>query len=106
MDLCGFNTDLIDEVKEAISRKTGIKPEAILINASHTHFVPGTQQWQPCAPHNRYTDINQMEKVVKPAMIKVGDEEANQLYPEELSLGRETTAIGRDRSNKVDPETY
>lgn len=106
MDLCGFNTDLIDEVKEAISRKTGIKPDAILINASHTHFVPGTQQWLPWAPHNRYPDVNYMEKVVKPAMIKVGVEAANQLFPAELSFGRGTTAIGRNRSNKGNPEPY
>src|SRR5690606_39659279 len=84
MDLCGFNTDLIDEVKEAISRKTGIKPEAILINASHTHFVPGTQQWLPWAPHNRYPDVNYMEKVVKPAMIKVGVEARSEEHTSEL----------------------
>ena len=106
MDLCGFNADMIDEVKGQIARKSGIKPEAILINASHTHFVPGTQRWIPWAPHNRYPDVNYMEKVVKPAMVKVGLEALSQLVPADLSFGRGTTTIGRNRSNAGNPEPY
>lgn len=106
MDLCGFNADLIGEVKASISQKTGIAPEAILINASHTHFVPGTQKWLPWAPHNRYPDVNYMEKVVKPAMIKAGVEAATHLFPARLSFGRGTTAIGRNRSNAGSAEPY
>lgn len=106
MDLCGFNSDMIDEVKGAIGRKTGLKPESILINASHTHFIPGTQRWLPWAPHNRYPDVNYMEKVVKPAMIKAGIEAASKTFPANLSVGRGTTTIGRNRSNGSSSEPY
>jgi hypothetical protein len=106
MDLCGFNSDMIEEVKASIGKKTGLRPESILINASHTHFAPGTQKWLPWAPHNRYPDVNYMEKVVKPAMIKAGIEASTQLFPAKLSFGRGKTNIGRNRSNAGSPEPY
>ncbi|ODS83515.1 MAG: hypothetical protein ABS46_06180 [Cytophagaceae bacterium SCN 52-12] len=106
MDLCGFNSDMIDNVKASISGKTGLPAEAILINASHTHFVPGTQRWIPWAPHNRYPDVNYMEKVVKPAMIKAGVEASSKLFPVRLSFGRGTTTIGANRRNPGSTEPY
>lgn len=106
MDLCGFNSDMIGNVKASISRKTGLPAEAILINASHTHFVPGTQRWIPWAPHNRYPDVNYMEKVVKPAMIKAGVEATSKLFPVRLSFGRGSTTIGANRRNPGSTEPY
>ncbi len=106
MDLCGFNSDMINNVKASISKKTGLPPEAILINASHTHFVPGTQRWIPWAPHNRYPDVNYMEKVVKPAMVRAGIEASSKLFPVRLSFGRGTTAIGANRRNPGSKEPY
>lgn len=106
MDLCGFNADFIREVKASISGKTGLAPDAILINASHTHFIPGTQKWLTWAPHNRYPDVNYLNKVVRPAMIGAAVEAASKLFPARLAFGRGTTAIGVNRSNKGSKEPY
>lgn len=106
MDLCGFNSDFIQDVKRVISKKTGTNENAILINASHTHFVPGTQKWLPWAPHNRYPDVNYLYKVVKPAMVRAAVEAASKMFPADISFGRGTTDIGANRSNGTSKEPY
>jgi hypothetical protein len=106
LDLCGFNSDFTDEIKKELSVKTGIAPHAILINASHTHFVPGTQQWLTWAPHNRLPDENYMTKVVKPGILKAAREAVETLRPSTIYFGRGTTKIGKNRSNGGNPEPY
>jgi hypothetical protein len=39
-DLIGFSPDVIEPICERIAKKTGLKREQILINASHTHSGP------------------------------------------------------------------
>lgn len=40
-DIFGFGDDVVAAIRE-IARPWGIPPEAIILNASHTHFAPGT----------------------------------------------------------------
>lgn len=99
LDLCGFNYNFANEIKEELSRKNGIPTSAILINASHTHFVPGTQAWLTWAPHNRVPDSNYLYKVVKPAILKSAQKALSEMYPSNIHFGRGSTTIGRNRSN-------
>jgi hypothetical protein len=106
LDLCGFNSDFTDEIKKELSAKSGISPEAILINASHTHFVPGTQRWLTWAPHNRLPDENYMSKVVKPGILKAANEALGNLHTSAIYFGRGTTNIGFNRSNGGNQKPY
>lgn len=106
LDLCGFNSDFTDEIKKELSAKTGIAPQAILINASHTHFVPGTQRWLTWAPHNRLPDENYMSKVVKPGILKAANEALGTLHTSTIYFGRGTTNIGFNRSNGGNQKPY
>ncbi|WP_215235537.1 hypothetical protein [Dyadobacter linearis] len=99
LDLCGFDGSFINEIKKDIAKKHRLPEEAILINASHTHFAPGTQKWLTWAPHNRYPDEAYMNKVVRPAMLKAADRALASSAPSYVKVGRGTTAIGRNRSN-------
>ncbi len=99
LDLCGFNHSFANEIKEELSQKRGIPTSAILINASHTHFVPGTQEWLTWAPHNRLPDSNYLYKVVKPAILKSANQALSQTHPSQVFFGRGSTTIGRNRSN-------
>ncbi len=99
LDLCGFNYNFATEIKEELSRKKGIPASAILINASHTHFVPGTQAWLTWAPHNRVPDSNYLYKVVKPAILNSAEKALASMHPSHLYFGRGSTTIGRNRSN-------
>lgn len=106
LDLCGFNSDFTDEIKKELSVKTGISPQAILINASHTHFVPGTQRWLTWAPHNRLPDENYMSKVVKPGILKAANQALETLHTSTIYFGRGTTNIGFNRSNGGNQKPY
>lgn len=47
-DLFGFDASMVDAVRKALE-PWGIPPEGILLNASHTHYAPGTlSQASPC----------------------------------------------------------
>ncbi|HRO46531.1 hypothetical protein [Agriterribacter sp.] len=39
VDICAMDKDFIDEVKKKIHEETGIKPDHILIAATHTHYA-------------------------------------------------------------------
>lgn len=106
LDLCGFNSDFTDEIKKELSVKTGIAPQSILINASHTHFVPGTQRWLTWAPHNRLPDENYMSKVVKPGILKAAYEALGTLHTSTIYFARGTTNIGFNRSNGGNQKPY
>lgn len=106
LDLCGFNSDFTDEIKKELSAKTGISAQAILINASHTHFVPGTQRWLTWAPHNRLPDENYMSKVVKPGILKAANQALATMHTSTIYFGRGTTNIGFNRSNGGNQKPY
>lgn len=106
VDLCGFGYGFGNEIKKAIALKSGLPPEAILINASHTHFVPGTQAWLTWAPHNRLPDSNYLNKVVKPAITKAAEIALDHMTPSTIYFGRGTTEIGYNRSNAGSKTPY
>lgn len=96
-DVCGFNHSFITSVKEEIFKKHKIAPSAILINASHTHFAPSTQDWTTWGSH-QLPDSVYMNTVVRPAFIAAIENALKNRRPSILSFGRGKTAIGKNRS--------
>ena len=98
-DLCGFNSDFITSIKQEVFKKHGLNPEAVLINASHTHFAPATQDWTTWGSH-QLPDTLYLNGVVRPAVLKVIALALKNRKPSVLSFGRGTTAIGHNRTLK------
>src|SRR5690606_36304219 len=103
LDLCGFDGSFINEVKEVIEKKHGIKPQAILVNASHTHFAPVTQNWPTWGPHCQKPDSTYLYGTVKPAIIASISTAIKNESEADIYFGRGTAAIGANRSLKQAP---
>lgn len=106
VDVCGFNSDFITSIKQEIFRKTKIPAAAILVNASHTHFAPVTQNWLTWGEHNQQPDSIYLNSVVKPAMINAIQTAVSNMAPSRLSFGRGKTAIGGNRAFTKAPLPY
>lgn len=96
-DLCGFNADFTTAIKRDAFRRYKLRPEAILINASHTHFAPSTQDWTTWGSH-QLPDTLYLNSVVRPAILKVIADAMKNREPALLSFGRGSTDIGHNRS--------
>jgi len=96
-DLTGFDYAFINKVKSDIFRRTGIPADAVLINASHTHFAPVTQGWYSWQEPNQYPDERYMEEVVRPNIVKAVCEAVDRLKPANLRFGRGQSIIGANR---------
>ncbi|SMD06238.1 hypothetical protein [Pedobacter africanus] len=96
-DVCGFNHNFISAIKQEIFRKHRIAPSAIMINASHTHFAPSTQDWTTWGAH-QLPDSVYLNGVVRPAIVKVIECAIRNMKPSVLAFGRGKTAIGSNRS--------
>lgn len=106
VDVCGFDYSFIQSVKDGIYKKTGIPHEAVLINASHSHFTPVTQSWITWEKQNQHPDTLYLNNVVRPRIIQSVEEAVNNAIPGELFFGRDTTNIGRNRSLRGDNIVY
>ena len=97
-DLTGFDFAFINEVKAAITEETGVESDAIMINASHTHFAPVSQYWLAWhEPHQR-PDWKYMSTVVKPALVSVARQAKENMKPSKIYFGRTRTDIGGNRA--------
>jgi hypothetical protein len=96
-DLCGFNADFITSIKRELFKKHGLRPEAVLINASHTHFAPASQDWTTWGSH-QLPDTLYLNGMVRPAVLKVVERAMKNRKPSRISFGRGTTEIGHNRS--------
>lgn len=98
LDLTGFDYAFINSVKKDIQAATGLPPQAILINASHTHFAPVSQKWSSWLEPNQNPDDVYMEQVVRPGIINAVEGALADLHPAHLFFGRTTSRIGGHRS--------
>ena len=97
-DLCGLDKSFVDDVKQEIERRRGIDASSILINVSHTHFAPVTQSWATWQKPNQSPDSVYLMKVIRPRMIQAIEESLDNMVPSKLYFGRDTCAIGINRS--------
>ena len=100
VDLCGFDFSFTEEVKREISKKTKLPVEAILINASHTHFAPVPQNYPAWPDFGLYPDQVYMQEVVKPGMVACVENAVKNMKESTISMGRSKSVIGRNRSLK------
>ncbi len=105
LDLVGINGSFTRRIKEEIFQQTGIPPEAVLINVSHTHFAPVTQAWPTWQDFNQQPDSNYL-RLVKKKILRTAGRAIENMQPARLFFGRETTDIGFNRSLPDHPELY
>ncbi len=98
LDVTGFDYAFINSVKKDITAKTSVPAEAILINASHSHFVPVTQGWYAWHEPVQYPDDQYMEEVIRPAVVSAACRAVADLHPGYLYFGRTDSYIGGHRS--------
>lgn len=105
-DLTGFDYSFINSIKSELKYKVGIPAEAILINASHTHFAPVTQGWYSWIEPNQYPDTLYLLKVVKPGIVQAVSEAIDRLQPAALYFASTQTFIGGNRCLSKDEAIY
>lgn len=106
VDLTGFDYSLGVAVKREIARKRGIPAEAILINASHSHFAPVAQAFPTWGEHQQLPDSLYLNKFVKKGMIEAIEQALDSMEKSKLTFGRGVTAIGANRSLSGEEALY
>ena len=106
LDVCGFDTNFVNIVKQEIYRKYGIAPNAVMVNASHTHFAPVTQPWLTWGPHCQRPDSTYLFTVVKSGMMAAVQQATQELKPANLYLGKSEADVGHNRNLPGDNLPY
>jgi hypothetical protein len=104
VDVCGLQYAFTQSIKDSLRHRFGIAPEGILINASHTHFAPVTQEWKAWAHYYHTPDSSYLYGVVQGAIISSVEMALQQLSPGGLSFTRGTTDIGANRRPQANPQ--
>jgi hypothetical protein len=97
LDLCGFEYSFADDIKAVVSKKHNIPKSAILINATHTHFAPITQEWSALGPFYSTPNERYLNDVVKQKVIDGIGQAINNMAPSKMYFGRGSTEIGLNR---------
>jgi hypothetical protein len=97
-DVCGFDANFVNAMKQDIQRTFGISPDAVMVNASHTHFAPVTQNWSTWGPHCQRPDSTYLYSVVKSAVMGAMRQATKALQPANLHVGKSEVAIGHNRN--------
>lgn len=99
MDLIGLDFDLVKEVKEGIAQQTGLAPEAVMLNASHTHGGPAVREYHAMGPRDpAYIDV------LRRKLIGVAKQAASQMRRASIAYGRSPVQIGVNRRQVTKPE--
>jgi hypothetical protein len=106
VDVCGFDYSFVNDIKHEIYRKRGIPPEAIFINASHSHFTPITQKFISWEKQNQYPDSLYLYNIVRNSIIQSIEESIDNAVKSNLLFTRCTTEIGINRSLSGDDAIY
>ncbi|RPE12802.1 hypothetical protein EGT74_04455 [Chitinophaga lutea] len=106
LDVCGFDHAFAGEVKQEISKKLRIPPQAVMLNASHTHFAPVAQPYITWHPPCQQPDSSYLHAVVRPAVVRAVSNAIRNLAPSSLYFSRSKTAIGRNRCLSTAPLPY
>lgn len=98
VDLTGFDYSLACDVKREILRKHDIPAEAVLINASHSHFSPVAQWFPTWGKHQQVPDSLYLNNRVKKGIIESIDKALANRATSTLFFGRGDTQIGLNRA--------
>lgn len=95
LDLVALDFDLVSMIRDGVSRKTGIPPERLLLNCSHTHSGPVTRTFRAMGERDDlYCDV--MARKVIGAVQQAVD----MLEPVSLQWGRASVQIGVNRRER------
>lgn len=95
MDLIGLDFDLVQQVREGIAAQTGLAPEAIMLNATHTHGGPNVREFNSMGTRDpAYIDV-----LVR-KLIGVAKQAADRTQPADLAYGRASVQIGINRRQR------
>lgn len=97
LDLCGFEYSLADDIKTIVSKEHNIPKSAILINASHTHYSPVTQEWSALGPFYSTPNEEYLNDVVKGGVVDAIAQALNNMAASNMYFGRGSTEIGYNR---------
>lgn len=97
-DVCGFDASFVNAVKQDIQQAFGIPPAAVMINASHTHFAPVTQDWSTWGPHCQKPDSIYLNTVVRAGIMDAIRQATKSMKPANLYVGKSEAEIGHNRS--------
>ena len=102
LDNCGLTRDVWLELRERITRRTGVRPERIVLTISHTHSAPATTGWAPfIQPENLSAEelaaIDDYTRALLDKMETTAAEALAHPFPAKLSWseGRSTFAANR-----------
>src|SRR5690606_28035983 len=104
VDVCGLPYSFTQTVKDSLKAKFGIAHEAVLINSSHTHFAPVTQEWKAWAHYYHSPDSGYLYSTVLKGIIRSVEKSSHNLSPGNLSFVRGSTEIGKNRRSQANPE--
>ena len=96
-DLVGLDFGMVDRFRVEIERRTGIPPERVMINTSHTHSAPFTIPWSVLGWESFCEHLHAWRDEL---VAKVSDAVASavsRLRPAVLHGGREAVRIGFNR---------
>lgn len=103
LDLCGFDHSFTEGIKNRVSKERNIPQSAILINATHTHFTPVTQEWYALGPFYKTPDEDYLD-MVKEGVVKAIGQALDNMAPSSIHFGRGTTDIGKNRRTGANPK--
>ncbi len=97
-DIIGFDRSIVYPVRK-FADAWGIKPEGIILNASHTHYAPGTVSNMPVAMGPFYQNYNNeiLQMIQQNLSHLYGGMEACDIH-----VGKADVKIGANRRLKVD----
>lgn len=100
MDLIALDFDLVEMIRDGISRKVGIPPERIVLNCSHTHSGPGTRTFRTMGERDElYCNIMARK------LVGAVQQAADMLEPVHLRWGRAPVQIGINRRERRGEQT-
>jgi len=103
IDVTGFDHTFTSEVKQVLWKRFKLAESAVMINASHTHFAPVTQDWTAWQEFYHHADPAYLN-VIKDKIVEVVAAALTSQIPLRLSLGRGKTNIGFNRREHVHPD--
>jgi hypothetical protein len=95
MDLIGLSPDLVEKIRDLVQQQGGIPPTHLLLNASHTHFGPGTIPFRGMGTRDE-AYLNLLVRQVAGAVRMAID----RMVPARVGVGRGAVRIGINRREK------
>ncbi|MDA1192491.1 MAG: neutral/alkaline non-lysosomal ceramidase N-terminal domain-containing protein [Candidatus Poribacteria bacterium] len=95
-DTIGIDFDLRDEIRARVTEQTGIAPECLLLNASHTHAGPATETFRGLGELDAGYVASFVDRIV--ATVRKA---ATSLVPARIGRTRVPAQIGMNRRQSV-----